>query len=414
MTILQISDIHWTKHHPWEDDFLGMKAKFLTDVKEYVEAGYEIDYIIICGDIAFKGLKEEYSKALEYIGKVCENANCKREDVFVVPGNHDLNRNSDGHEKREMMNAALSFGQNNNCFLDDMILKSADMRKIQFAAFSEYNAFAKNFFCAEKLMGKCLQNDENETVTESDELYYEVELPKKVGDFSVRVKGVNTALNCDGWDYGDNNKDGHKQILPKRAYTLGEEKKQEIRIFIGHHPLEYLTSRTEVEEYIDSHYHIQLFGHVHIQNVEGGNSVRLLSGAFDPPRAKKEGEKEKYLPVYNFIIIEQKDSTHINVTCNSQIWKKNKFIENTEGCFTKEIIVERNVNKWRNTKMKETINPRTVKFEYIKRDDRTSFWNKVDGVSFEPGGNDDYENCLRFLDAVESAGKLGELDKLMR
>ena len=52
MKILQISDIHWTKRKHWDADFPGMKARLLVDIKEFIEAGNEIDYIFICGDIA--------------------------------------------------------------------------------------------------------------------------------------------------------------------------------------------------------------------------------------------------------------------------------------------------------------------------------------------------------------------------
>lgn len=98
MKILQISDIHWKKRKHWNDDFEGMKSRFLKDIKEYIEAENEIDYIFICGDIAFKGITEEYDKALGYIDSICRIIGRKREDVFVVPGNHDLNRKSAGGE----------------------------------------------------------------------------------------------------------------------------------------------------------------------------------------------------------------------------------------------------------------------------------------------------------------------------
>ena len=129
MKILQISDIHWTKRKHWNDDFAGMKKRFLEDVKEYIEAGNEIDYLFICGDIAFKGFAEEYEKALEYIDSICKIIGRKREDVFVVPGNHDLNRKATGFQTKEMMDAALSFGPNNDNFLDEVVLKSESLRR---------------------------------------------------------------------------------------------------------------------------------------------------------------------------------------------------------------------------------------------------------------------------------------------
>ena len=413
MKILQISDIHWTKRKHWHDDFEGMKSRFLKDIKEYIEAGNEIDYIFICGDIAFKGITEEYDKALEYIDSICKIIGRKREDVFVVPGNHDLNRKSAGAQTREMIDASLAFGPNNDSFLDEVVLKSGEMRKTLFSAFADYNKFANNFFYQEGLMNKCITGNPKEPVDDKDELFYHSKLQKKVGDFDVVIRGVNTALNCDGWDWNEEYTEGHIQMLPRRAYVLEKEEKQEIRILMAHHPLPFLTSRDRVKEYLDNHYHIQLFGHVHIQTIREGNRVVVQSGAFDPP---KGGKIEKYLPVYNIIEIKQKDATHIVVKGISQIWDKNKFVDNDEGCFEKEISVERNENKWGKPMMKiQEIDKRTVKFKYMDRDDRTDYFDTIEGVSFTPDSDkSENENCHDFLNLLERMGKLAELNEKMK
>lgn len=413
MKILQISDIHWTKRKHWNDDYEGMKSRFLNDIKEYIEAGNEIDYIFICGDIAFKGVTDEYDKALEYIDSICKIIGRKREDVFVVPGNHDLNRSASGAQIREMIDASLSFGPNNDNILDEVVLKSETLRNVLFAAFSDYNTFANNFFCQEELMNKCITSAGKESINDKDDLFYQAKLQKKVGDFDVVIRGVNTALNCDKWDWNEDNTQGHFQMLPRRAYVLEKEEKQEIRILMAHHPLPFLTSSVRVQEYIDNHYQIQLFGHVHIQSIGGGNRVMVQSGAFDPP---KGGKIEKYLPVYNIIEIRQKDATHIVVQGISQIWDKNKFVDNREGCFEKEISVERNENKWGMAKMKkQEIDKRTVKFTFMNRDDRNVFFDKIPGVSFTPDPDKtENDNCLDFLNILERMGKLAELNEKMK
>lgn len=411
MKILQISDIHWTKRKHWNDDFPGMKSRFLVDIQEYIDAGNEIDYIFICGDIAYKGIADEYNKALDYIDKVCDIIGRTREEVFVVPGNHDLNRKAAGNQIRELLNAALAFAPNNEAFLEE-ILKSNELRMDLFTAFADYNSFANNFFCQERLMNKCIKNKADETIDDSDELYYQETLKKKVGDINVKIRGVNTALNCGIWDWNKEKEDGHKQMLPRRAYKFEKEEKQELRIIMGHHPLPFLISREDVQDYLDSHYHIQLFGHVHVQNIEGENCVRVQSGAFDPPKDKNTN---KYLPVYNIIELCQKDPTHVLVKGNSQIWDKNKFVENDKGCFEKEITIERNVNKWKTSKMeKQEIDERSVKFKFMRLDDRTSYFDKIPGVSFTPNADTDYDNCIDFLSVLEKLGKLAELNDIMR
>lgn len=408
MKILQISDIHWKNRKKWNDGNNEMKNRFIEDVKEYVEINGKIDYVFICGDIVFKGEDDEYILAGDYIDKICEAAGCTNEDVFTVPGNHDLNRKAEGSKLREMLNIALADEERNNNFLDEVILKSSELRNAQFKAFEAYNRFAKKFLCGEELMEQCVQNLGD--ISEEGKLYYHERLSMSVGNFTVCIRGVNTALNCDAWDWNTDDPKGHKNILPRRAYVLDEDKKQEVRIFMGHHPLPFLTSNKEVEDYLNRHYHIQIFGHVHKQNVEGQNHVRVQSGAFDPPSA------EFYKPIYNILEINEKDDTHIVVKGTSQIWRGNKFQQYSEGCFEKEIEIEKNENKWRQPVMvpEKKIDKRSIKFKFIRLENRTTYFNKVAGVQFEPNKErSDYDICLDFLAAVEKAGKLDELNKIM-
>lgn len=412
MTILQISDIHWTKRRKWNEDFKGMKDRFIKDVNEYKEKYGAFDYVFICGDIVFKGKAEEYVLAEEYIQKICEAAGCTFNDVFVVPGNHDLIRDAQGHDKREMLNIALTDPNRGNAFLDEVILKSKEMREAQFRAFEDYNDFAKIHLCSEEVMDECLQGKDD--IQQDGRLYYHEQLAKKVGRFSVSIQGVNTALNCDIWDWNAEKLMGHKQILPRRSYLLDEERKQEVRILMGHHPLPFLIEDKEMEDYLNSHYHIQLFGHVHEQNVEGDNYVRVQSGAFDPPKDKKA--PERYKPVYNIIELMEKDDTHVIVKGNAQIWDGSKFVAYDEGSFEKVIEIEPDMNRWEQPTVPKTtdIDKRGIKFKFIKLDNRIAFYDKVAGVNFVVNaGRSEYDNCLDFLDAVEKAGKLGELNNLI-
>ena len=413
MKILQISDIHWTKRKRWNEDFKGMKATFLKDMEQYREANGCIDYVFICGDIAFKGLEEEYSSAKKYVDEICEKIGCSEKDVYVVPGNHDLNRKAKGAPVREIIDAALAFGLKNNSFLDDVIMKPGDLRMAVFEAFRDYHQFARESFCDEKAMGKCLNGDTLTEITDDDDLFYETRLGKKVGDVYVRLRGVNTALNCDANDWNEENKDGHKQILPRRAYVMGVANKQEIRILMGHHPLAFLTNKEEIEDYINKNYHIQLFGHVHSQQVEGDNFVRLQSGAFDPPKDNKT--PTKYRPVYNIIEITQKDQKHVAVKCGAQIWDTNQFVEYKEGSFKKVLTIEREKNKWINEPMEEQeLDIRGIKFKFMKLDDRTIYFDRIEGLVFNPDPKrTEYDLCLDFLAEVERQGKMKELNKLI-
>lgn len=412
MRILQISDIHWHLCHVWNEEFGGMKKGFSIDMKNYKEEGNHIDYIFICGDIANKGQPDEFNSASEYINRICDDVGCSVENVFVVPGNHDLDREAGDKGFRSIISGALSFDMQNNTYLDDVILKRKDYAQTMYAPFEAYNEFAKKYLCREPLMDKVLTSKDNLEVADSDNMFFYEPLEFD-GDIKVSITCVNTALNCDSSDFNGENA-GHKQMLPKRAYFKEDSGKQELRIIMGHHPLEFLTSEKEVEGYLNTHYQIQLFGHVHLQKVVGDNYVRVTSGAFNPPRSQEK--PDEYLPIFNIIEITQINDNTIKVTGESHKWNTKEFQKYDEGCFDKEITIERDVNRWQ-TKMgkDKEFSHRRVKYKYIRRDDRKSFFNKISGIDFKPDCNkSDYDQALDFIAEVERMGKLYELWELMK
>lgn len=320
--ILQFSDIHWTISSPWEEQFTGLRSAFKNEIENLRKANKKVDYLFICGDIAFKGITDEYTQAMEYIDKLCQLLELKRKDVFVVPGNHDLNRKSDGHELRELINIALATDDRNEVFLKT-VHKDRSLNKTLYAAFQDYNMFAKEYLCHDEVMNKCLSRAEYVAITDTDKMFYGHNL-KDIGDITVTLTGVNTALNCDGWDYNDAKGIGHKQMLAKRAYYKSELKKQELRILMGHHPLEFLASKDRIREDLDNIYQLQFFGHVHDQMLQGDEkTVRILSGAFDPPKDKFN--PDKYKPVYNLVEITQDTEKSVRVECMARIWNKTSF-----------------------------------------------------------------------------------------
>ncbi len=89
---LQISDIHFSNQAGCDDDYAQMKSKFLEDIaKCYKEKG-NIDYVLICGDIAYSGSEIQYKEARCFIDDICTSIECSGDNVFMVPGNHDKER----------------------------------------------------------------------------------------------------------------------------------------------------------------------------------------------------------------------------------------------------------------------------------------------------------------------------------
>lgn len=87
---LQISDIHFTDDTGNDDGYKLMKCKFLEDIEACKGLMGKVDRILICGDIAFVGMDNQYKEARAFINKICEKTDC--EDVLLAPDNHDKKR----------------------------------------------------------------------------------------------------------------------------------------------------------------------------------------------------------------------------------------------------------------------------------------------------------------------------------
>lgn len=85
MYILHLSDLHFGTLNDaklWQSqlaqDLRGLKC-------------LSIDALILSGDIANKSTPEEYASAKNFLDNFCEEFPLKRQNVVIVPGNHDLN-----------------------------------------------------------------------------------------------------------------------------------------------------------------------------------------------------------------------------------------------------------------------------------------------------------------------------------
>ena len=68
---LQISDIHFSNVPGSDDDYAQMKFKFLEDIAKCHREKGVIDYVLICGDIAFSGTEAQYKEARDFINDIC-------------------------------------------------------------------------------------------------------------------------------------------------------------------------------------------------------------------------------------------------------------------------------------------------------------------------------------------------------
>ena len=94
MLLLHISDIHFKQGEAGDPDDpnLGLRDDMIQDVLFMrAKIGRPADAILISGDIAYAGKVKEYDFAYDWLdSQLCPAAECSIEDVFVIPGNHDV------------------------------------------------------------------------------------------------------------------------------------------------------------------------------------------------------------------------------------------------------------------------------------------------------------------------------------
>src|SRR5258706_16467623 len=91
LRVLHISDIHFGQEKKGErirhDD---VREQLLVDLDSLLGGNKALDLILINGDTAYSGKKEEYDDAVAWIDRIIAVGRCDVNAVLVIPGNHDI------------------------------------------------------------------------------------------------------------------------------------------------------------------------------------------------------------------------------------------------------------------------------------------------------------------------------------
>src|SRR5262245_40677620 len=106
LRILHISDLHERVALNWMDDTRKRRIRVEAPKRYRVLDGSNaceiiaqqareraIDFVCFTGDIADWGLEDEYRAATKRVDKILNAAAVTREQLYLVPGNHDVMRN---------------------------------------------------------------------------------------------------------------------------------------------------------------------------------------------------------------------------------------------------------------------------------------------------------------------------------
>lgn len=254
---LHLSDFHFGKHQ-YEQEFSA--KKFIEHVRLAQESGIQPDLIFVTGDVANSGKPDEYKLFNQSIvSPITDIFGIDfLDNIFVVPGNHDLDRRvNDGFSKEK-------FGKTDSSYFypTDDSLKGRKMLVERFSAFHEHIP--------------CVSSMEFASASGAFAMDLTVD-SRKVG-----VVGLNTAWLCDG------EKD-KETLTPGIAVTRAALEKlgdSEVRFVLGHHPLDWIhpSHRLPLQSILASHQAIYLHGHMHTEwfsnNLNGaGEFLTIQAGA---------------------------------------------------------------------------------------------------------------------------------------
>lgn len=94
MRILHLSDLHFglKANRKRTQTEKNLRDNYFNGFFKKLENIPSVDYILISGDIAFSGTKEEYDEAEGWIIKLADICKVTTDRIFLCPGNHDVDR----------------------------------------------------------------------------------------------------------------------------------------------------------------------------------------------------------------------------------------------------------------------------------------------------------------------------------
>ena len=276
---LHLSDIHFGQE-------TGSQLYIHNDVKEGLvedvagfvenEMGSPITGIIVSGDITYSGKESEFQEAGKWLDKLSTAGGCRQTDVYVVPGNHDIDRDQLSEAAKIMLEKIAKEGDD----ALDRCLKRDDDKEVLYGRLSSYRSFAEGYGCPLDLSGGHAGDA------------FSLEL---VPGRSIRFLGLNSALAC-------SKKDVKGQLLLGAKQRVLRNQPGEALVVISHHPMNWFSDSNDAQKYVRRSASVFISGHEHLPSTTlvGLQKEELVlnisAGATIPPESSGE-----YNFTYNFL-----------------------------------------------------------------------------------------------------------------
>ena len=272
MLLLHISDIHFRVPqclNPDTDPDRGIRTRMMRHLQAQVARRGRVEAILVGGDVAFKADPAEYRVAKNWLIELAAACGCHEDRIFVIPGNHDVDRAAiKGHLPTRNVQAAIASANDEwrEAALRDQ-LDNARTGSDLFFGHSAYNDFAAPMNC-QVYAGRIFWKQD-------------IELAKGV---QLRIHGLTSTLLS-----GQNGDDDLKNSLYlSPMQTSPDPVPNVVNMVMCHHPFDWLVDGDEVEDALNRRATFQLFGHKHRQRVQrDAEFVRSGCGRREPVKERQ-------------------------------------------------------------------------------------------------------------------------------
>lgn len=279
---VHLSDIHFgAGSMAWRFDQRAVSAAIARDLKKL--SATPPDRIFVTGDVAFSAQPDQYEAAKDWLKLVAEAAGVGVDRLRLVPGNHDVNRQS---ASKVGTKAAHQHIRSTPAALDDFLSDKDERSRLQ-SKLTAWGDFVMKLAPAHPAPA-------------STGVDWVERLPVTKERGAVRIAGLSSVWVSDASDNGPPT--GAPNLIIGRSQLedlLGNRDDSELVFLLSHHPPGWMdpTSSTLLTRYLGVAPHIHLCGHVHSagagvdRRVGSGTAVRLVAGSAhdDPAAAKQHG-----------------------------------------------------------------------------------------------------------------------------
>ena len=326
LTFIHLSDIHFSSGDDGSQFDLNQQIRraLLADLATRPANGVGYDALLITGDIAYSGKKEEYETAKQFLEEVYSRTGLSMNETYVVPGNHDVDR-AHVQPTFPLWASHAEIRQHENPIHWRAIIQTQlqkDPSGLMLAPLRAYNDFAQGCGCS----------------TTADELAWNLEFPRPLEfDFKVRLFGLNSALISDAADAPA------KLLVSEFQTTKLCDALGEVNVVMSHHPPDWLMDKAELRKVLRRFAPLTLFGHEHSVRLQSDEKqVQLFAGALQPDR-----DGADWFPTYHVLqlaIDGTKEQPQLRVRVHTREFHNFSFRawrnENDETIFERHLPVQ--------------------------------------------------------------------------